>query len=73
MTCSEHAALPLGFSPEMRAGWEAALQELQHQASHLENRGAIRGAVTLYDAIRIARAGGLNCEHHRSAQSDARN
>ncbi len=73
MSCSDYAALPLGFSPEMRAGWEAALEELQHQAKHLEERGASRAAVTLYDAIRIARAGGLNCEHARPAQSDARN
>ena len=48
---------------EDAAGWEAALREIQHQATHLESRGAIRAAVTLYDAIRIARAGGLNCEH----------
>jgi len=47
----------------VQAGWEAALQEIQHQATHLEARGALRGAVTLFDAIRIARAGGLNCEH----------
>jgi hypothetical protein len=38
---------------------------MQHQAEHLEARGAVRAAVTLYDAIRIARAGGLNCEQHR--------
>jgi hypothetical protein len=47
----------------VQAGWEAALRELQHQATHLESRGAVRAAVTLYDAIRIARAGGLSCEH----------
>ncbi len=47
----------------VQAGWEAALQEIQHQATHLEARGALRGAVTLFDAIRIARAGGLSCEH----------
>ena len=51
-------------NPHVQAGWEAALRELQHQAAHLEARGAVRGAVTLYDAIRIARAGGLNCEEH---------
>jgi hypothetical protein len=51
---------------ELRAGWEAALSELQHQAMHLEQRGAYRAAATLYDAIRIARAGGLPCEHRRS-------
>ena len=49
----------------VQAGWEAALRELQHQAAHLESRGAVRAAVTLYDAIRIARAGGLSCEHQR--------
>jgi hypothetical protein len=73
MSCSEHAALPLGLTPEMRAGWEAALNELQHQAFHLEARGAVRGAITLYDAVRIARAGGLTCEHPRPAESDLRN
>ena len=50
-------------NPHLQAGWEAALRELQHQAAHLEARGAVRAAVTLYDAIRIARAGGLDCEH----------
>jgi hypothetical protein len=50
--------------PQTNPGWEAALLELQHQAAHLEARGAHRGAVTLYDAIRIARAGGLKCEEH---------
>ena len=61
-----HTASPpdLG-SIDLRAGWEAALTEFQHQAMHLESRGAVRAAVTLYDAIRIARAGGLACEHHR--------
>jgi hypothetical protein len=47
----------------MRSGWDAALAELAHQAHHLEQRGAVRTAVTLYDAIRIARLGGLTCEH----------
>jgi hypothetical protein len=49
---------------QQKAGWEAALRELQHQAEHLESRGALRAAVTLYDAIRIARTGGLRCEEH---------
>jgi hypothetical protein len=48
----------------IQAGWEAALREIQHQATHLESRGALRAAVTLYDAIRITRAGGLNCGEH---------
>jgi hypothetical protein len=51
--------------PTLQAGWEAALQEFQHQAAHLEARGAHRAAVTLYDAIRITRAGGLRCQEHR--------
>jgi hypothetical protein len=51
--------------PQMLRGWELALQEFQHQAEHLEARGAVRAAVTLYDAIRIARTGGLLCEEHQ--------
>jgi hypothetical protein len=50
--------------PTLQPGFEAALQELRHQAMHLEARGASRAAVTLYDAIRIARAGGLQCDEH---------
>jgi hypothetical protein len=63
MSMSEPAAPALDFTPEMLTGWQAALAELQHQAEHLESRGALRAAVTLFDAVRIARAGGLNCEH----------
>jgi hypothetical protein len=48
----------------VQEGFEAALRELRHQAVHLEARGAHRAAVTLYDAIRIARAGGLACREH---------
>ena len=54
-----------GRDPTLEPGWEAALLELRHQAVHLEARGAFRAAVTLYDAIRIARAGGLVCEEHK--------
>lgn len=43
----------------VKQGWEAALSELRHQAAQLEARGAIRSAVTLYDAIRLVEAGGL--------------
>jgi hypothetical protein len=50
--------------PRNLAGWEAAIQEFLHQAVHLEARGAHRAAVTLYDAIRIARLGGLPCQEH---------
>jgi hypothetical protein len=52
--------------PQVLRGWELAVQEFQHQAEHLEARGAFRAAVTLYDAIRIARSGGLRCEEHQT-------
>jgi triphosphoribosyl-dephospho-CoA synthetase len=68
MTSTERTGVPATHAnPQMQAGWDAALQELQHQAAHLEARGAVRAAVTLYDAIRIARAGGLNCGEHPTA------
>jgi hypothetical protein len=51
----------------LQPGWDAALRELQHQAAHLEARGALRAAVTLYDAIRIARSGGLDCGEHQAS------
>jgi len=63
MSSTEQAITAAAHDP-LREGWEAALRELQHQAIHLEKRGAHRAAVTLYDAIRIARSGGLNCEEH---------
>jgi hypothetical protein len=63
MSTTEQASSAAAHDP-LREGWEAALRELQHQAVHLEARGAHRAAVTLYDAIRIARAGGLTCEDH---------
>jgi triphosphoribosyl-dephospho-CoA synthetase len=57
-----------GNNPDfhLEPAFEAALRELRHQAVHLEARGAHRAAVTLYDAIRIARAGGLVCQEHPS-------
>jgi hypothetical protein len=69
MSSTGHIGDPMAPEPhnvELSAGWEAALTELQHQAMHLEQRGAHRAAVTLYDAIRIARRGGLPCEHRRT-------
>ena len=50
---------------EQKAGWEAALKEIEHQAAHLEQRGARGAAENLREAVRVARAGGLNCEHRR--------
>jgi hypothetical protein len=55
-----------GPDSQVQVGWEAALREMQHLALHLEARGANRAAVTLYDAIRIARAGGLECKEHKA-------
>ena len=55
-----------GGTASIQQGFDAALRELRHQAVHLEARGALRAAVTLYDAIRIARAGGLPCTEHNS-------
>ncbi len=67
MTSTKWVGVPaISTDPQLQAGWEAALRELQHQAGHLEARGAVRAAVTLYDAIRIARAGGLRCEEHQT-------
>jgi hypothetical protein len=57
-----------GQDPRLEPGFEAALRELRHQAIHLEARGAHRAAVTLYDAIRIARAGGLVCQEHSTSR-----
>jgi hypothetical protein len=59
---------PNGADSLVQQGFEAALRELQHQAQHLEQRGAHRAAVTLYDAIRITRSGGLTCSEHRAAR-----
>jgi hypothetical protein len=66
MSASEHFGSATTQEPDLHhsEGWEAALRELQHQALHLEARGAHRAAVTLYDAIRIARLGGLHCSEH---------
>jgi hypothetical protein len=57
---------PRSMSAEARAGWEAALGEFAHQADHLEQRGSHRAAVVLREAIKLARAGGLICEHRRA-------
>jgi hypothetical protein len=65
MSSTEWVGMPATHAdPQIQLGWEAALREMHHQAQHLEARGALRGAVTLYDAIRIARSGGLQCEEH---------
>jgi hypothetical protein len=62
----ESAREPVPLNVEQRAGWEAALRELEHQAVHLEIDGHPDAAETLFTAVEIARAGGLRCEHRRS-------
>ena len=54
---------PPFVSEDESRGWEAALWEFAHQADHLEARGAYRTATVLREAIKLARAGGLLCEH----------
>src|SRR4051794_18958617 len=44
MTSTERSGAPARANPQEVAGWEAALRELQHQAAHLEARGAMRAA-----------------------------
>ena len=56
------------LNTEHKAGWEAALREIEHQAYHLQERGARGAAEILREAVRIARAGGLNCEHRRTLE-----
>lgn len=53
-------------SDYVKQGWEAALTELRNLAAQLEARGAIRSAVTLYDAIRILEAEGLPREERNA-------
>ena len=56
------------LNTEHKAGWEAALKEMEHQAEHFEQRGARGAADILREAVRVARAGGLNCEHRRTLE-----
>ena len=72
MTFTESAGGSATHEQSFQDGWDAALCELHHQAIHLEARGAHRAAVTLYDAIRLTRSGGLNCEGHPDPRLDER-
>jgi hypothetical protein len=51
---------------DVQTGWDAALKEIEHQAEHLEERGERSAAEILREVVRVARAGGLNCEHRRT-------
>ena len=57
------------LNTEQKAGWEAALKEIEHQAWHHEQLGARGAAEILREAVRVARAGGLGCEHRRTLES----
>jgi len=71
--------MPVDDSPhlsrEAQIGWEAALLEIEHQAEHWETSEhgdiglVIAGA--LRTAARIARAGGLDCEHRTTGMIQA--
>ena len=42
------------LNTEQKAGWEAALDEMEHQAEHFEQRGARGAAEILREAVRVA-------------------
>jgi hypothetical protein len=50
-----------------KVGWDAALDEIEHQAIHWDTpdhgQTGYLIAEALRTAVRIARAGGLHCEH----------
>jgi hypothetical protein len=52
-----------------RAGWDAALLEIEHQAEHWNtpDHGETGSLIAqaLLAAVEIARAGGLQCEHRQ--------
>ena len=55
---------------QAQPGWEAALQEIEHQAEHWDtsDHGELGHLIAqaLRSAVEIARAGGLQCEHRRA-------
>ncbi len=57
-----------------RAGWEAALEEIEHQAMHWDTPDHGQTGHLIAEALRaavyIARAGGLNCEHRPRGNPD---
>jgi hypothetical protein len=64
----------LQASVEAKIGFEAALQEIEHQAEHWDTPEHRATGHLIAEALRssvsIARDGGLRCEH-RGGQSDA--
>jgi hypothetical protein len=68
-TPHDHPKIGPELNTEARAGWDAALRELEHLAEHWarpangeEGEIIARG---LRDAALILRTGGLVCEHRR--------
>ena len=59
------------FSAGARAGWEAALLEIEHQAEHWDTLDHGQTGYLLARALRaavdVAREGGLRCEHRGGA------
>jgi hypothetical protein len=57
-----------------RAGWLAALEEIEHQAVHWDtpDHGPTGHLIAqaLRAAVEIARDGGLHCEHRQGDKSD---
>jgi len=70
----EHASAAQEAPASERAGWEAALEEIEHQAMHWDSpdhgqTGHLIGEA-LRAAVHIARAGGLHCEHRPVGNPD---
>jgi hypothetical protein len=61
--------LSRGRPSRERAGWDAALLEIEHQAEHWNtpDHGEIGRLIAqaLLAAVEIARGGGLQCEHRQ--------
>jgi hypothetical protein len=57
-------------------GWEAALQEIEHQAEHWDTPDHRETGHLIASALRaavdIARSGGLQCEHREQREQSER-
>ena len=70
----EHASAAQEAPASERAGWEAALEEIEHQAMHWDTPAHGQMGHLIAEALRtaanIARAGGLHCEHRPRGNPD---
>ena len=71
----EHASQAAQRVPvSEKAGWEAALEEIEHQAMHWDSPDHGQTGHLIAEALRaavhIARAGGLHCEHRPVGNPD---